>query len=198
MPRNSDQNPGQGTQGRFDQDDDHGVQTRSQNDFGGRQGGGQSNTGQRNNDYRSNGQGGSYDASRGGPNSSRFDDDDDQDFQNNDRRGQGQYAGGSTGNRDQSNQGHDEADFGAWHAYGHSRGYHGYQRRDGQSGGGTYGNADQGRYSDRDNHALAGNQGRPGNQTASRPGNTDQGQQNRSPNTQGNPQNRGQDDQNRR
>ncbi len=27
----------------------------------------------------------------------------------------------------------DEADFGAWHAYGHNRGWHGYQRRGGQS-----------------------------------------------------------------
>jgi hypothetical protein len=59
------------------------------------------------------------------------------------------YTRGSSrvGNNDQAD---DEADFGAWHAYGHNRGWHGYQRR-GNQGTGAQGNTyrsrdDEGRF----------------------------------------------------
>ena len=62
----------------------------------------------------------SHDNTRGASRNQAYDNDDDRYGR---RDAEGRFAGGR-------NQSDDEADFGAWHAYGHNRGWHGYQRRD--------------------------------------------------------------------
>ena len=172
MPRNSNTPSDQTTQGRFDRDDGRDLQSRGQDDFGsGNRSAGQSgrdrswseDDGQRN-------QSGNDAANRSG--NRQYDDGDDRSDDREDTQ-RGQYRGAAGGGKD-----HDEADYGAWHAYGHNRGYHGYQRRDNQTGGGTYGTANQGRFSDRDQHALAGNQGRAGDQIRQRGADYSQGNAN--------------------
>ena len=67
----------------------------------------------------------SHENTRGVSRNPAYDTDNDRDDDNRHgrRSGEGRFAGGRS-------QADDEADFGAWHAYGHNRGWHGYQRRD--------------------------------------------------------------------
>ena len=76
----------------------------------------------------------SHDHSRGqnyasGPSRSQdYEDDDRGDNRSSGRRrnAEGQFAGNRGQDDDRSRE---EAEYGAWHAYGHNRGWHGYQRR---------------------------------------------------------------------
>ena len=72
----------------------------------------------------------SHDTTRSASRNQAYDNDDDRNDDN--RYGRRNAEGQFAGSRDQAD---DEAEFGAWHAYGHNRGWHGYQRR---------GNADTG------------------------------------------------------
>jgi hypothetical protein len=149
MPRNPNTDTDRDNEGHFAGGNDQNAQSRGQNDFGSdNRSSGQHNqaTSSQHRDWSEDdhrtAQGGGSRYGNGG-NASRDDRDDDEDDLNYRQSGQQNRNQGNYGT--QSGQPHDEADFGAWHAYGHNRGWHGYQRRDTQANAGAYGDNNQNR-----------------------------------------------------
>ena len=155
MPRTSNDTPERNEEGRFTSPS-QGAQARNRDeDDDTRSSRGQSTGGQGRGwfgDSEGHAEAGSHshDNTR-----SRSYDDDDRRGGNRYRDEEGQFAGSSRGG---SSDDHDEADFGAWHAYGHARGYHGYQRRGNQASGNRGPSSAEGRgwFGDSEGHAEAG------------------------------------------
>ena len=171
MPRTSNNTPDRDDDGRFTSDDQS-AQARGRNDdtrSSSSQGRGWHGDSEGHAEAGSH----SHDSSRG-TSQSRSNDDDDRRTGNRvndrDRDDDGRFASASRGGTTRD----DEADYGAWHAYGHARGYHGYQRRGSSQASDNRGQSSgegRGRYADSDRNANAGSQGYDNNRgtTQSRP-----------------------------
>ena len=188
MPRTSSNTPDRDEEGRFTSDD-QGAQTRNRDDDAddnrsSRAAGGQGRGWYGDSEGHAEAGSHSHDNSRGASRSPSYSDDNDRRGGNRGRDEEGRFA------RSSHASAHDaEADYGDWHAYGHARGYHGYQRRGGSQAGNHQGSNNQnnqgrGWYGDSQGHAEAGSHSHDNERGTSRSRSPDDNNDNRGGNRQ--------------